>query len=613
MYKNLLILFLIKLIYGMPVLLALDTDPFFEAGDRQQVIEQAQAEVMEKPEQVIAALDDLLHSLKPDKDPVTTSTIHGLLGDAYYYLDNLEQSLHHYQTAADINLLSDNQATDEQIVILGNLGYLYDLMEQPLIALDYYEQALKIARELDNRDQIASNLANIGKIQTLQGFYDDALANMEEALAIDMAAGDQSVVATDLNTISRIYEAWGMFDKAAEYLQQALEINQLLGEEDKVAIRLSGLGLVYKAWGKYPEALDYFEQALAIDKKLKNDDKVALRQTNIGATYLDMGMVDKAIIFLQLGLKFFEENRMTSYAASTLNDLGRSHMLKKDYRKAETAFQQALEYSRPGHLNRFTMTSLRQLAELYRVTGRHDQAFQYLTDYHLLKDSLFNAESQKKLLEFQARYELDARQQENELLKREQEITNRRQTIIILGASLALLFLGLILLVLLVRMKTSQNRRLKAEKENEALRNELEQRNKELTYNAMCIVKNNETITRLVEAVDSAIDSKDDHTQLKNIIYHLQKMENDKNWEEFEVRFIQTHQDFYDKLQARFPDLTPNERKLCAFLRLNMSTKEIATITHQSVNSINVARTRLRKKLGIDSSDENLIGFLHSL
>jgi tetratricopeptide (TPR) repeat protein len=597
----------------MPVLLAVEPDQPSTNENQELILEQAREQVAQKPEQTISILHDLLSSLNPEKEPVAASRVHELLGDAWYYLDNLEQSLYHYQMAADINLLSDNQVTDAQIVILGNLGFLYDLMEQPLIALDYYGQALKIAREMDNRDQIASNLANMGKIQTIQGFYEEALANMEEALAIDMAAGDQSVVATDLNTISRIYEAWGMFDKAAEYLQRALEINQTLGEEDKVAIRLSGLGLVYKAWGKYPKALDYFEQALAIDKKLKNDDKVALRQTNIGATYLDMGMVDKAILFLELGLKFFEDNQMTSYAASTLNDLGRSYMLKKDYRKAESAFQQAMEYSRPGQLNRFTMTSLQQLAQLYRITGRHDLAFHYLTEYHLLKDSLFNAESQKKLLEFQARYELDAKQQENEILKREQEIANRRQTIIMLGASLAFLFLGLILLALLVRMKNSQNRRLKAEKENEALRNELEQRNKELTYNAMCIVKNNETITRMVEAVDSAIDSKDDHNQLKNIIYHLQKMENDKNWEEFEVRFIQTHQDFYDKLQARFPDLTPNERKLCAFLRLNMSTKDIAAITHQSVNSINVARTRLRKKLGIDSSDENLIGFLHSL
>ena len=59
----------------------------------------------------------------------------------------------------------------------------------------------------------------------------------------------------------------------------------------------------------------------------------------------------------------------------------------------------------------------------------------------------------------------------------------------------------------------------------------------------------------------------------------------------------------------KYPDLTPNEKKICAFLRLNMSTKDICAITYQSVRSIDMARFRLRKKIGLDS-DENLVSFL---
>jgi DNA-binding CsgD family transcriptional regulator len=58
--------------------------------------------------------------------------------------------------------------------------------------------------------------------------------------------------------------------------------------------------------------------------------------------------------------------------------------------------------------------------------------------------------------------------------------------------------------------------------------------------------------------------------------------------------------------------VSANEKKLCAFLRLNMSTKEISAITYQSINSITVARSRLRKKLDIES-DESLISFLKSM
>ena len=83
-------------------------------------------------------------------------------------------------------------------------------------------------------------------------------------------------------------------------------------------------------------------------------------------------------------------------------------------------------------------------------------------------------------------------------------------------------------------------------------------------------------------------------------------------WEEFEVRFQDVHSDFYDNLNKKFPNLTPNEKKICSFLRLNMSTKEISAITYQSVRSIDMARFRLRKKLELDT-DENLVSFLSQI
>ncbi len=70
------------------------------------------------------------------------------------------------------------------------------------------------------------------------------------------------------------------------------------------------------------------------------------------------------------------------------------------------------------------------------------------------------------------------------------------------------------------------------------------------------------------------------------------------------------HTDFYKKLNEQFPNLSANEKKLCAFLKLNMSTKDIGSITYQSVKSISVARSRLRKKLNIESEDVNLANYL---
>lgn len=598
---------LILSIFGPVKGLAADT------GEPADLLEQARKIVESEPDKAISLIREALGKIDEKNDPVAASGAWFLLGEAYYYKDEVEKTVEFYLKAVDIDISSGNDRTAAHINILGNLGFMYDLLDQKLIAIGFYEKALKIARETGNQEEIAANLANIGQIKTIQGYYEEALVCMEEAMAIDKKAGDDAIIATDLNTIGRIYESWGMYPKAIEYLERALEIDKRLNMEDKMAIRYNSLGLAYKGWGKYGKALEYFEKALQIDQKLNNQDKVALRLANIGSTYMETEDLDKAVSYLRQGLDYFNAYQMPSYCASTLNDLGRCYLQKKDYTRAEQSFLQSAEICRENGYIRFLMNSLQSLSRLYQESGQFPKALYSLQEFNALNDSVFNAESQKKIAEFNARYELDKKQQENELLMKDHELTVKRHAVVILTFSLSGLLLVLFLLILLVRLKSNQNKRLMAEKENEKLRMDLEQRNKELTYNAMCIIKNNETVAKMAESIEEALATGKERSNLNQLVRQLQNMEREKNWTEFEVRFTQIHENFYKKLNESYPDLTPNERKLCAFLKLNMSTKDIAAITHQSAHSINVARTRMRKKLGIDQTNENLVNFLGSL
>jgi DNA-binding CsgD family transcriptional regulator len=152
------------------------------------------------------------------------------------------------------------------------------------------------------------------------------------------------------------------------------------------------------------------------------------------------------------------------------------------------------------------------------------------------------------------------------------------------------------------------------ELEKEKLSRDIDYKKKELASNMMYLIEKNEFITsiarKLVEIKPTA--KKDNQKIIQKIINELKLNSSSKIWDEFELRFKEVHSDFYDALNEAFPDLTPNEIKICAFLRLNMSTKEISSITHQSVKSINMARFRLRKKLNVER-DENLIAFLTQL
>ena len=159
----------------------------------------------------------------------------------------------------------------------------------------------------------------------------------------------------------------------------------------------------------------------------------------------------------------------------------------------------------------------------------------------------------------------------------------------------------------------NKNAKLKLIEENLVLEKiklnqDLEYKKKELASNMMYLMEKNEFITaiskKLIELKPDA--KKDNKDLIQQIINEIRQNSTTKIWDEFEIRFKEVHERFYKELHKAHPDLTPNEIKICAFIRLNMSTKEISAITHQTVKTINMARFRLRKKLNIDR-DENLL------
>jgi hypothetical protein len=124
-------------------------------------------------------------------------------------------------------------------------------------------------------------------------------------------------------------------------------------------------------------------------------------------------------------------------------------------------------------------------------------------------------------------------------------------------------------------------------------------------------VKNNEFILSISKRLKDILSNTSTKNQglVNELIKEIEFDASANQWEEFEIRFQQVHTDFYKNLGKRFPDLTSNELRLCAFLRLNLSTKDIGAITYQTTNSITVARWRLRQKFGLQK-EESLSAFL---
>lgn len=135
--------------------------------------------------------------------------------------------------------------------------------------------------------------------------------------------------------------------------------------------------------------------------------------------------------------------------------------------------------------------------------------------------------------------------------------------------------------------------------------NAIKQKDWELTHMAKNILKHNESNIKVLEnleIIDKNLekDKKKCKLLVSKTISELNYNIKTQAWEQFESYFKSVHPNFVNNLLTRFPSLTPNEVKLCIFLRLNLNSKEIAEITVQISSSVDIARYRLRKKIGLD-------------
>ena len=144
---------------------------------------------------------------------------------------------------------------------------------------------------------------------------------------------------------------------------------------------------------------------------------------------------------------------------------------------------------------------------------------------------------------------------------------------------------------------------------NEQLEDNIEQKNKELAISTMAMIKKNQFMNALLNDLEPAAANPTVSRVLRTI---KRSLKNDDDWEFFEQAFDNADKDFLKRLKESHPTLTNHDLKLCAYLRLNLSSKEIAPLLNISVKSVDIKRYRLRKKMTL-LHDQNLTEYILSL
>jgi AraC family transcriptional regulator, chitin signaling transcriptional activator len=164
---------------------------------------------------------------------------------------------------------------------------------------------------------------------------------------------------------------------------------------------------------------------------------------------------------------------------------------------------------------------------------------------------------------------------------------------------------------LLLEIKELENEQQLMKLRNEQLSEVVDSKNRELAVSTMSLINKNELLSVIKE--DLKKTSTDDNRSIKSLISSITKnISEEDSWKVFKEAFDSTDKDFLKKVKLAHSSLTPNDLRLCAYLRLNLSSKEIAPLLNISVRSVEIKRYRLRKKMDL-THEKGLVEYILSI
>ncbi len=480
----------------------------------------------------------------------------------YYYKNSYDSSIIYLER---MKYLSDSiklpRGTAWYYLNLGNVYYYQDISyegDSLEKAMESYVRAKEEAEKIGDTIIIADALTGIADILMQRKDFKNSLTTLYQALAFAYTTGELRMQFLLYDDIANIFKLTEQYDSSNYYYQKTMDIAETLG--NRFGILVTKLNLLYVSYKMDPK-FDVLPKLRAILKESHENKFMRL--------YLETGYTICQIL--------------------------------KDKNKFEEAYL----------------------------------LFQQITT---TRDSIYGLDMVRKVAEYESAYKLMKSNLENKHLMSRNKINSLklRNRLIVIILVIFILLQTIIMLAIIYRkygiirnklltIKEQERKIFEQEKElikkeKEAVEQKLRYKEREQTMKAMKIFHHNQLVQKVVQDLDALKLYISRNGSKQNSINRLQNMINKMSysninsvWKEFETIFIESNPGYLEKLHQKYPNLTSNETKLCVFLYLNMRTKDISSITQQSIKSVNVARTRLRKKLHLENTNMNLSNFLQQI
>ena len=565
-------------------------------------------------------------------------------------------------------------STDSIRVLISLAGE--NTLSSPVLAIRYYNRALDMIRQLKILDEEASVYNFMGRVYEQQGIYDLAMEYYFKSMALYEEIGDENAIYWAYSYIGNVYYVQKNYQAASEYYFKALEYFNRENDDYGRATTLNNIALVKEDLNQLDTALVLFREALIIRQKIGDPNLIAHSFTYIGRIYGYRNQNTKALDYFQKSFDIYNLSDDKNGMAFTSRYLGDIYLQAGDIKKAQSSFTDAVTYYREAANNIGVAETYSYLAELELSSGDLSRALQYgqkmkevalsagvmalISDAYLLLSNVY--EKQGKSTEALSHYkysmqyldsvrdrevaetisrqeflyersraarELELRENKIELLENAKRIDRIKRNALLGGIVLLLVIAVLIysrqynihkrdreIIRKNEEIRKAQDSLVKLQqKEQASLKAELMHKQSELSNFALHIIHKNDLLKEVSAKLRGMqkCDEEEKREKLNELVVSVsQNKRLDQEIRMFQKKVDTQNKAFFKSLENRFPDLTANDKRIISLLRLNLSTKEIASLNNTSEKAVEMGRYRLRKKLNLGPHD-NINTFLKAL
>lgn len=562
-------------------------------------------------------------------------------------IDSLKQRL----------VVQSSEQSPVYLALVQQLFHQYARFGQNEDSLIFYLNRASEAAQTENNPKISAKVQLFkAKMLTKQGIHSHSIQLIKKAQLHFKSSGDSLYLSKGDLQIAMNYLDLGMFNKSVQCMERAYLRSNTSNDTLFLAYLYANLGYVFSHLEAYPKSRSFYQQVLSLLPE-KDSLKIAGTYYDLGYTFSMEQQFDSAYVCFQQALVYWSAKHYADGISMTYESIADLFNDQQQYDRAIDYLLKSEAFLYPStdmdtravlqlkiaenylrlknipradeYINRVakaaTSSSFKLRPQLdylralrYELLGDFKKAFHHQKLFLTHRDSLDKVESKADARSAERRFEfleesklLEVEALALDAMEKEQALTRAQQRLYWIIAAAVVLLLVIVFLMVLNqknREKALLSKHLSVSKAtNEELAKEIDQKRRKLSTHTLQLLEKNKKLDVIKKELTDLRKGTSNEQQenkirsLENTISQAQH--SDQNWEEFQLYFEEVHSGFFKNLQAKHTNLTARELRLSAFLRLNLTTKEIANLLNLPPKSVEVARYRLRKKLELSKED----------